>query len=129
MTEASSANLELAVVLPLGVVVNQLLRTEAHLRLVNMKTLDFAKQRSIERFAGPIALRLEQIHDTLDSIRGLVADIEADVRPRSEDAARSPAEEDTSQMAPDLPSDDERSSLDVVHVKHSNRKSHSDWDD
>ena len=129
MTEASSANFELAVVLPLGVVVNQLLRTEAHLRLLNMKTLDFAKQCSIARFAGPIALRLEQIHDTLDSIRGLVADIGADVRPTSADAPRSPSEQDTPQIATDPASDDGRSSLDVVHVKHSNRKSHSDWDD
>jgi len=99
MTEASSANLELAIVLPLGVVANQLMRIEAHLRLLNMKTLDFAKECCNAPFAGPIAANLEQIHETLDSIRGLVADIEADVRPRSAQAARSP------------------------------RKSHSDWDD
>ena len=129
MTKASGANFELAVVLPLGVVVNQLMRTEAHLRLMNMKTLDYAKECSNARFAGPIALRLEQIHDTLDSIRGLVADIEADIRPRSAHAARTPTEEDTSQIATDLPSDDSRSSPDVVRMKHSNRKSHSDWDD
>jgi hypothetical protein len=129
MTEASSGNFELAVVLPLGVVVNQLMRTEAHLRLLNMKTLDYAKECSNARVAGPIALRLEQIHEVLDSIRGLVADIEADVRPRSADAARSPTEEDTSQIATDLPSDDSRSSLDVLHMKHANRRSHSDWDD
>ena len=99
MSEAPSANLELAIVLPLGVVVNQLMRVEAHLRLLNMKTLDFAKECSQAPFAAPIAANLEQIHDALDSIRGLVADIEADVRPRSADAARSA------------------------------RKSHSDWDD
>jgi len=89
MTEATGANLELAIVLPLGVVVNQLMRIEAHLRLLNMKTVDFAKQCSHAPFAAPIAANLERIHDTLDSIRGLVADIEADVRPRSADAARS----------------------------------------
>jgi len=89
MTEVSSTNLELAIVLPLGVVVNQLMRIEAHLRLLNMKTLDYAKECSQAPFAAPIAANLEQIHDTLDLIRGLVADIEADVRPRSADAARS----------------------------------------
>jgi hypothetical protein len=89
MSEAPSANLELAIVLPLGVVVNQLMRIEAHLRLLNMKTLDFAEECSQAPFAGPIAANLEQIHDALDSIRRLVADIEADVRPRSADAARS----------------------------------------
>jgi hypothetical protein len=129
MTEASSANFELAVVLPLGVVANQLLRTEAHLRLLNMKTLDFAKLCSVTRFAGPIALRLEQIHETLDSIRSLVADIEADVRPSPENAARSSTEEDTSRIATDQASDDERSSLDAVRARHPHGKSHSDWDD
>ena len=99
MSEAPSANLELAIVLPLGVLVNQLMRIEAQLRLLNMKTFDFAEDCSRVPFAGPIAANLEKIHDALDSISGLVADIEADVRPRSADAARSP------------------------------RKSQSDWDD
>ncbi|MGO9716851.1 MAG: hypothetical protein ACLPV2_07760 [Steroidobacteraceae bacterium] len=90
MTQAPSVNLQLAIVLPLGVVVNQLMRIEAHLRLLNMKTLDFAKECSNAPFAAPIAANLEQIHETLDSIRSLVADIEADVRPKSADAARSP---------------------------------------
>ena len=99
MTEASGANLEMAIVLPLGVAVNQLMRIEAHLRLLNMKTGDYAKECSNARFAGPIAARLDQIHETLDSIRGLVADIETDVRPKSADVARSP------------------------------RKSHADWED
>lgn len=129
MTEASSANFELAVVLPLGVVVNQLLRTEAQLRLLNMKTLDIVNQRSMARFAGPIALRLEQIHEALESIRGLVADIEADVRPAPQNAARSSTEEDTSRIATGRMSDDERSSIDVVYARHRDRKSSADWDD
>jgi hypothetical protein len=129
MTEASSASVELALVLPLGVVVNQLLRTEAHLRLLNMKTLDFASERSTEGFAGPIALRLEQIHETLDSIRGLVANIEADLRPGRPNAARASIEEDTSRIAAEQASDDERSSLDVVYARRRDRKSPADWDD
>jgi len=120
MTDTVSENFELAVLLPLGVVVNQLLRTEAHLRLVNMKTLDLAKQCSIERFAGPVAARLEQIRDTLDSIRGLVADIETDVLPGSENAVR---------FVSDPVSDDEYASLDGLNAKRPNRKSQSDWDD
>ncbi|MGC1389020.1 MAG: hypothetical protein WA807_13500 [Steroidobacteraceae bacterium] len=90
MTQASSANLELAIVLPLGVVANQLMRIEAQLRLLNMKTLDFAKECSNAAVAAPIAANLEQIHEALDSIRSLVADIEADVRPKSAGAARDP---------------------------------------
>jgi hypothetical protein len=90
MTEASGANLEMAIVLPLGVVVNQLMRIEAHLRLLNMKTGDYAQECSNARFAGPIAANLEQIHEALDAISGLVADIETDVRPKSAHAARSP---------------------------------------
>lgn len=97
MTEASGTNVELALVLPLGAVVNQLQRTETHLRLLNMKTLEFAGSRSTESCAGPVALRLEKIHETLDSIRGLVAAIEADLCPNSLSPARdrqSPADWD-----------------------------------
>jgi hypothetical protein len=45
MTEASSANLQMAIALPLGVVSNQLMRIEADLRLLNMKALDFGRDR------------------------------------------------------------------------------------
>jgi hypothetical protein len=81
MTEAPSGNLELAIVLPLGVVGHQLMRIEADLRLLNMKLSDFAAERDNAPHARLIAARLEQINEALDSIRILVADIAADLHP------------------------------------------------
>ena len=66
--------------LPLGAVANQLMRIEADLRFLNMKALAYAQEGEN---AGPgrrIAARLEKINEALDRIRGLVSDIEADVR-------------------------------------------------
>jgi ubiquinone biosynthesis protein COQ9 len=82
MTEASSANLELSILLPLGVVANQLMRIEAELRLLNMKALKVARERENQRLSGLIEARLDNINDVLDSIRGLVSDIAADIQPR-----------------------------------------------
>ena len=82
MTEASSANLELAIVLPLGVVANQLMRIEAELRLLNMKALTVARERENGRLTGLIEARLDNINEVLESIRGLVSEIESDIHPR-----------------------------------------------
>ena len=88
MTEASPANLELTIVLPLGVVANQLMRIEADLRFLNMKALAYAKERESSEPDGRIAAPLEKINEALDLIRGLVSDIAADVQPRSRSPAR-----------------------------------------
>jgi hypothetical protein len=83
MTEASGANLELAIVLPLGVVANQLMRIEADLRFLNMKALDYAKERERGSKAAQILAQLEKINESLDVIRGLMSDIETDIQPKS----------------------------------------------
>ena len=84
MTEGSAAaNLEMAIVLPLGVIAHQLMRIEADLRLLNMKALDFANAREEGRHTGSIRERLDNINEVLDSIKGLVSDIEADIQSRS----------------------------------------------
>jgi hypothetical protein len=82
VTEASAENLELSVLLPLGALVNQLMRIEADLRFLNMKALAHAKEGEEAGPARQIAARLEKINEALDRIRGLVSDIEADVQPR-----------------------------------------------
>jgi hypothetical protein len=69
--------------LPLGAVVNQLMRIEAELRFLNMKALTYAKEGENAGPARQIASRLDKINEALDRIRGLVSDIEADVQPRS----------------------------------------------
>ncbi len=114
MTAESSANLEVAFVLPLGVAANQLVRIEAQLRLLNMKTLEFAKERGQGRLVGMIDARLEQINEALDSIRGLVSDIQADIHPK---------------FNTPLPPDDAQSSPDVVYRTYSSRKPTPDQDD
>jgi hypothetical protein len=73
--KASSTDLELAIVLPLGVLANQLMRIEAQLRLVNMKALDLATESEQRGSAALINAKLEHISDALDSIRTLVTDI------------------------------------------------------
>ncbi len=95
MTEASSANLEMSINLPLGVVANQLMRIEADLRLLNMKALRCAREREHQRPAGGIEARLDNINETLESIRDLVSDIEDCLQPRSPDVAEPPSKKHT----------------------------------
>ena len=83
MAKASSANLEMVLILPLGVVANQLMKIEADLRLLNMKALDLVNEDGGAGHAGPIGARLENINEALDSIRRLISDMEADIRPWS----------------------------------------------
>ena len=114
MTGGSSANVEVALVLPLGVVASQLMKIEAQLRLLNMKTLEFATERDQGRLIGLIDARLEQINEALESISGLVSDIEDDIHPKPQTPS---------------PADDSQSSADVVYQAFSNRKSTPDQDD
>ena len=79
MTDVSSDNLEMAIVLPLGVVANQLMRIESDLRLLNVKALNVARRRESAGFTKVIEARLDHINQALDSIRGLVSDIELDI--------------------------------------------------
>jgi hypothetical protein len=82
MTDPSQANLQLAIVLPLGVVANQLMRIEADLRFMNMKTFAYAKQSGDVAIGSQITAQLDQINQTLDLIRGLTSDIAADMYPK-----------------------------------------------
>lgn len=82
MTESSPANLELAISLPLGVVANQLTRVEADLRFLSMKASAFADERENGELAAKASGGLERINEALDSIRGLVADMAANIQPR-----------------------------------------------
>lgn len=102
MTETSPENLELAIVLPLGVVANQLMKIEADLRFLNMKALAYAKERESGGPTGQIAARLDKINEALDLIKGLVSDIETDIQPRSASVAReSPRDYASRKLLPD----------------------------
>jgi hypothetical protein len=80
MTEKPSANFEMTIVLPLGVVANKLQRIEAELRLLNLKASSFAGEREREGSSKLIEARLEDINETLESIKRLVSDFEFDER-------------------------------------------------
>jgi hypothetical protein len=80
MTNASPANLELAIVLPLGVVANQLMKVEADLRFLGMRASAYAGGGS--GTSRQVAGHLEKINETLDSIRSLLSNLEADIQPR-----------------------------------------------
>ena len=82
MTKPREANLQLAIVLPLGVVANQLMRIEADLRFLNMKAFAYAKQGGDVAMASQITAQLDQINQALDRIRGLTSDIAADMYPK-----------------------------------------------
>jgi hypothetical protein len=75
MTKPCSPDLELAIVLPLGVLAQQLLKVEAQLRLVNMKALDVVTESEYRGSAALINAKLEHISEALDAIRSLVAEL------------------------------------------------------
>jgi len=84
MTQASSANWEIAIMLPLGVVDRQLQKIEEQLRALNMKALEFEKEHENTALRRLIETRLEHINELLGSIAGLVSDINADIQPTRE---------------------------------------------
>jgi hypothetical protein len=96
MTEASSANFEMSINVPLGVLANQLMRIEADLRLLNMKALRCARERENQRLTGGTEARLDNINETLESIRDLVSDIEDCLQPRSTHVGEPPSKKDAS---------------------------------
>jgi hypothetical protein len=81
MTEAFSGNVEMAIVLPLGVVANQLMRIESDIRLLNMKAFHVAQARDNGHHTQLIHAKLETINASLDAIRELVAEFGADIHP------------------------------------------------
>jgi hypothetical protein len=83
MSDPSPVNFELSIVLPLGVIANQLMKVEADLRFLNAKTSARGSRGLGGDLAGQVAGRLEKIHELLEAIRALVADIEMDIQPRS----------------------------------------------
>ena len=95
MTQESSADWEFSIVLPLGAVANQLQKIEAQLRLLNMKALNFAREREGHALRVVAVDRLEQISDTLDSVASLVSDIQADISPSRTNVSRLTPDEES----------------------------------
>jgi hypothetical protein len=80
----SSANFELAVVLPLGVAANQLMKVESELRFLNAKLSRYGQERGSAR--GEAAARLEKMSEAVDAIRQLIEEIQTDIQPQASGA-------------------------------------------
>jgi hypothetical protein len=88
---ASTVDWEMEMIMPLGVLANQLVKIEGDLRFLSMK----AAEHSGEDGAPSTKLvdaRLELINGVLDSIHSLLAKVQADIRPKGA-AARFDASE------------------------------------
>jgi hypothetical protein len=94
MAKSPAISVELAIALPLGVVANQLLKIEVDLRFLGAKASVHAPDRENADLAAQIAARLEQINETLEAIRGLIADMETEMQPRAGRAASRDARKD-----------------------------------
>lgn len=96
MSGASRANFELSIVLPLGVIANQLMKVEADLRFLNAKISAYSSEFPGGAMAGQAAAGLEKINESLETIRAVVAEFEADIQPRSvrADASRGRTDRD-----------------------------------
>ena len=129
MTQAPSADWEMAIVLPLGVVANQLRRIEEQLRLLDMKALGLARERENWTVCQLIEARLEHINEALGSITGLVSDIAADIQPRAPDLTRVSIKDETVPLGSHVPFDEVRASRDGVGSEYSPRKPCADRDD
>jgi hypothetical protein len=129
MTERLPANLEMALVLPLGVIANQLMRIEADLRLLNMKAVDLARERETGRHTGLIEARLERINEALDAIRSLVADIEADIQPKTREVTQASMDKRSLQPETRMAVSERRSPSETLRAAPSNRKPPPDQDD
>ncbi len=129
MTQTTSADWELAIVLPLGAVAGQLRRIEERLRLLDMKALEFARQSENRTLRGLIDAMLENINDALGAITGLVADIDADIRPRSSEVNLASIKDEVAPLATQLRVDDARSSREAVASEYPARSSRAELDD
>jgi hypothetical protein len=81
MSDRPATSFELALALPLGAVANQLMRVESDLRFLSAKSIADPEDRAGAGRAAQVAARLEQINETLDAIRALIADIERQLQP------------------------------------------------
>jgi hypothetical protein len=92
-----TGNWDVTLVLPLKAAANQLLKIETQLRHLNLKATASIEARERTETARCLAERLEDIHEALESLKKLVADMEADLSWASgggRSGKRTPAAED-----------------------------------
>jgi hypothetical protein len=103
---ASQADWELTMVMPLGVLANQLVKIEGELRFLTMKAAEQTGENGV-RSNKSVDARLELIHGVLESIRSLLTKLQYDIQPKR----------------PAAPSDDRDAAVFSTH------KRSPEWDD
>jgi hypothetical protein len=78
---ASQADWEMIMVMPLGVLANQLVKIEGELRFLTMKAAEHSGEDGLRSNKSADA-RLELIHEVLESIRSLLAKLRDDIHPQ-----------------------------------------------
>jgi hypothetical protein len=129
MTQEPSAEWEMAIVLPLGVVASQLRRIETQLRQLNMKALGFARERENRALRARVEARLDEIQDSLGSIGALVADIEIDLQPRAKGPTAVRVKDEVVPLGGRAAAGDRRSVHDTAEPEPRSRGSRTDRDD
>ncbi len=79
--QTSQVDWELALLLPLGALANQLVKIEGDLRFLSMKA---SEQAHVDgpRPIRAVDARVDLIHETLDSIKLLLVRLQGDIHPR-----------------------------------------------
>jgi hypothetical protein len=78
---ASPVNWEMEMVMPLGVLANQLVKIEGDLRFLSMKAAVPSGEDAV-RSTKLVDARLELICEVLESIHSLLAKVQADIHPK-----------------------------------------------
>jgi hypothetical protein len=88
---ASPVDWEMELVMPLGVLANQLVKIEGDLRFLSMKSAEHSGENGA-RPSKLVNARLELINSVLESIHSLLAKVQSDVHPKETTAQFSTSE-------------------------------------
>jgi hypothetical protein len=75
---------EMSMVMPLGVIANQLIKIEGDLRFLSMKAVEQSGDEGARSTKG-IDARLELIYGALDSISTLLGRLQSEIHPKTQD--------------------------------------------
>jgi hypothetical protein len=78
---ASPVDWEMEMVMPLGVLANQLVKIEGDLRFLSMKAAEHSGEAGA-RTTKSVGTRVELMYGVLESIHSLLAKVQADIDPR-----------------------------------------------
>jgi hypothetical protein len=128
MRASLTADVDMAIVLPLDVVANKLKRIEQELRHLNIKSLTFDPERESGDLKDLIEPRLERIRDTIRSIGSSLADLSTDIEPIRDDISGTPPDQPHA-IAGYSTEEDTETRFERENSAYTSRKSQPDRDD